>query len=241
MIFMMQDAAEVEEGARGLTSFFADTPWIDLLGITVVAIFFVLGIRRGLVWQVTRLIGMLLAITLARSISPELVPRFEDILHLPAKASQGIVWFLVFVGTLIVTSLIGLVGRRALEAVQLGPMDRMGGGMAGAATGTLVHCVILILMTSLGTPQWTADTLKGSASASVLDNLSRKKHLLLNAQAAERIVGPWGLQHDAHCEEEQLLRFQKQQRESRERADELRRMAEEEEQKMRAKDSPGLR
>ena len=30
----------------------------------------------------------------------------------------------------------------------------------------------------------------------MLDNLSRKQHLLLDAEAAERIVGEWGRVHD---------------------------------------------
>ncbi|MEC7232417.1 MAG: hypothetical protein VXW31_05735, partial [Planctomycetota bacterium] len=33
-------------------------------------------------------------------------------------------------------------------------------------------------------------------SASMLDSLSRKQHLLLDADAAERIVGPWGQFYD---------------------------------------------
>ena len=34
------------------------------------------------------------------------------------------------------------------------------------------------------------------ASANMLDSLSRKQHLLLDAEAAEQIVGPWGHKYD---------------------------------------------
>lgn len=236
MIFLLQDP----ETGGGLSALFGDTPWIDLVGLAIVFTFFALGIRRGLVWQVTRLIGMLLAVTIARSISPEFVPHFEEVLSLPAKACQGIVWFLVFMATLIVTALVGMVGRRALEAVQLGAMDRMGGGMAGAVTGVIVHCVLLIMLTSLSTAEWASHTLRGSASASMLDNLSRKSHLLLDAQAAERIMEPWGHSYDQERHEEQEKRLERQRQQSIERAKELRAQAAEEERKAR-QDSSGIR
>ncbi len=131
MIYALQGDPTAAPPAGGLGSVFTGTPWIDLVGLGVITLFFALGIKHGLVWQVTRLIGMLVAITLARSLSPEFVPMVESALNLPTKACQGIVWFLVFLGTLLVTAMIGVVGRRALEAVHLGPMDRMGGALAG--------------------------------------------------------------------------------------------------------------
>lgn len=233
MMMLLQDPAAGEGGPSGFSALFGNTPWIDLVGLAIVFVFFCLGIRRGLVWQVTRLIGMLLAVTIARSISPEFVPHFQEVLSLPAKACQGIVWFLVFMGTLVITALVGIVGRRALEAVQLGAMDRMGGGMAGALTGVIVHCVLLIMLTSLGTADWAAHTLRGSASASMLDNLSRKSHILLDARAAENIMEPWGHQHDSDKVEEQRLRLERQKQESLERAKEYRRQAAEEERRAR--------
>lgn len=210
----------------GFAGLFSGTPWIDLVGLVIVLLFLSLGIRHGLVWQVTRLIGMVIAVTLARSLSPEFTPHVEAALSLPTRACQGIVWFLTFAATLLVAAMIGMVGKRALEAVQLGPMDRMGGALAGALTGVIVHCAVLILLSSVGTTTWTARTLKGSASASMLDNLSRKSHLLLDAQAAERIVEPWGQTYDAERFRDQQLRAEQQRIESLRRADELRRKAE---------------
>lgn len=212
----------------GFSGLFSGTPWIDLVGVAVVGLFFVLGLRHGLVWQVTRLIGMLVAVALARSLSPDFVPHVEEILSLPTKACQGIVWFLVFTATLVVTAMIGMVGRRALEAVHLGPMDRMGGGLAGALTGVIVHSALLVLLSSVGTTAWAAETFKGSASASMLDSLSRKTHILLDAQAADRIVEPWGQYYDAERAVKQQREAEEMRRRSLQKADELQRQAEQE-------------
>lgn len=189
---LLQDAA----GGGWPGSWFAETPWIDLVGIAIVITFLVLGVRHGLVWQVTRLLGMLIAVAIARSVAPDLTPRFQAALELPERACQGVVWVLVFVACLLLASGIGMIGKRALEAVQLGPMDRAGGALAGAMTGVLVHSALMVLLMSVGSTHWTARTFEGSRSAVVLDNLARKSNILLSAHAAERIVGPWGSQYD---------------------------------------------
>ena len=54
----------------------------------------------------------------------------------------------------------------------------------------------MVLLMSVGSTRWTTSTFEGSRSAVLLDNLARKSNVLLNAQAAERIVGPWGQQYD---------------------------------------------
>jgi len=172
------------------------TPWIDLVGLTIVLVFLGLGIKHGLVWQVTRLLGMLIAVAIARGVSPEFTPRFVAALDLPERACQGLVWLLAFVLCLLIASGIGMIGKRALQAVQLGPMDRAGGALAGAMTGILVHSALLVMLMSIGSTRWSTQTLANSQSAVVLDNLARKSNILLNAQAAERIVGPWGQQYD---------------------------------------------
>lgn len=223
MFYALQTTPTGPAPSSGFSGLFSGTPWIDLVGLGIVFLFFILGLRHGLVWQVTRLIGMMVAVTLARSLSPEFVPHVEDALSLPTKACQGIVWFLVFMATLLVTAMIGLVGRRALEAVHLGPMDRMGGGLAGAVTGVILHCAVLVLLTSVGTAEWATNTLRGSASASMLDNLSRKSHLLLDAQAAERIMEPWGQSYDVQQAQELQKDAEAKRRTALEKAEKLRR------------------
>ena len=62
----------------------------------------------------------------------------------------------------------------------------------------------------------------------MLDSLSRKQHLLLDAQAAERIVEPWGQAYDAERFREQQIQAERQRVESLKKAEQLRRQADEE-------------
>ena len=191
--------------AEGPTHFLQriNLPWIDQVGLVLVIVFFLLGIWRGLWWQVIRLIGVIGAVAVARGLTPRFTPTVEEAFELSAALASGLVWFVLFVCGLIVASLLGLIGKRALEAMQLGLLDRVGGGMAGALTGFILHSALLVLLTALGTQEWTTDTLAGSRSAVVLNNLTHKFPVLVDTQAAERIVGPWAEIFNAPDDEQQ--------------------------------------
>lgn len=225
---VMQASGEEEATSGGLSALFSSTPWIDIVGLGIVAFFLIRGLTTGLIWQIALLVGVGISITVARKFAPEFTPRVQEITDLPLQACQGIVWFMIFAGTLMTAAFIGKLARNALEAAQLGPLDRLGGALAGTLTGAIVHCALLVLLSSIGTEGWTVKTFKGSASASMLDSLSRKQHLLLDAEAAERIVGEWGAVYD-----EEL--YAKHKRQVAEDAEE-RRLHEAEQRRMKAEE-----
>ena len=134
--------------------------WIDKTALAVLLVFFVLGLFKGLIWQVSR-IGILLAAyfvagrfgrdvaamfivdpadpgpigidgssTLA-SASPDLPP---------GETTLYIAYCLLFVGVLIVLSLLAMLIKKLADRAGLGFFDRLGGGVLGVATGA---CVVL--------------------------------------------------------------------------------------------------
>lgn len=184
-ILLAQEAAEPGFGAavRAL-------PWIDQLGLVLVGVFALLGVWRGLWWQVIRLLGVIMAVALARALTPRFQPSLEGALDLTPAVSNGMVWLAIFVAGLIVATLFGMIGKRALEAMQLGLVDRAGGALAGGLTGLVLHTALLVVLSSLGTQGWTSQTLEGSKSGYLLTQLTRRP-ILLDAHAAETIVRPW--------------------------------------------------
>lgn len=162
--------------------------WIDQVGLGIVAVCLVLGIWRGLWWQVVRLLVVAGSVALARLSTPRFAPHVEQIFpELGASVAHGIVWFGLFVGGLVLGSVLGMLGKRALEAMQLGLVDRAGGAVAGALTGAIVHCALLVAMTSVAAPSFSEGALAGSRSALLLNAVSRKRHLFVDALAAERL------------------------------------------------------
>jgi len=179
----LQDAVPAEAASNGIA-------WIDQVGLGLVGLFLILGIWRGLWWQVIRLLGVVAAVALARSLTPRFSAAVEEATEFSAELSHGLVWFGLFLAGLIVASLLGMIGKKALEAMQLGLVDRAGGAFAGALTGLLLHSVVLVVICGLGTDTWSAGAIEGTRSAILLDTLSRKAPLLLDSYAAERLPLP---------------------------------------------------
>ncbi|MFT5051516.1 MAG: putative membrane protein required for colicin V production [Chlamydiales bacterium] len=166
----------------------AALPWIDMVGLGLAGLFLFLGIWRGLWWQVIRLGGVVASVALARGLSPRFSPTVESTFEFTPEMSHGIAWLSLFLGGLVITSLFGIIGKRALNAMQLGLVDRVGGALAGVLTGAVLHSAFLVALTGFATQEWATETLAGTRSAYLLDTLSRKAHVLMDAQAAERLL-----------------------------------------------------
>jgi len=176
--------------STGFAETLRNLPWIDQLGLVLVGVFTLLGIWRGLWWQVVRLVGVVLAVGLARGLTPRFQPSAAEALDLSPSVSYGLVWMALFVAGLVVATVLGMIGKRALDAMQLGLVDRVGGALAGGLTGLVLHAAFLVLVSAFGRQAWTDRTFEGSRSGYLLTQLARRP-IILDAQAAETIVRPW--------------------------------------------------
>jgi membrane protein required for colicin V production len=169
--------------------------WIDWLGLGLLALFLVLGAVRGLWWQVMRLAGLALAIAVARAFGPLLEPRVSSLLgpDFSPRVAYGLVWVTLFIAALAVAALLGHLGRRALEAMQLGLADRFWGALVGALTGVLMHVALLVVLVQLAPEPWLRETLTDTGSERVLLAVGRRWQLVLTHDAgreAEAVLVP---------------------------------------------------
>ncbi len=182
----------MQEADPGLWEKTLALPWIDQVGMVLIGIFMILGIWRGLWWQVIRLLGVIMSIALARALTPRLQPTVAEAFDLSPALSHGAVWFTIFVGGLVVATLLGLIGKKALEAMQLGLVDRAGGAVIGGLTGGILHSALLVIISSLGNADWNhANLPQDSASARWLREFSSWELGPLDVQARETIVERW--------------------------------------------------
>lgn len=185
-------ASESEPAQRGIAAFFEALPLLDRVGLGIVAIFFLLGVARGLWWQVIRLAGLSAAALLARTLAPRWSPALSESSGLPPVAAQGLAWFAAFVLGLAAASLLGLIGKKSLETMQLGLVDRFGGAIAGVLTGLLLHTAALLGLSYLGPQPWTQETLRGSRSQTLLRLVSTRLPVLLDRESqAAREIRAW--------------------------------------------------
>ena len=166
-------------------------PWVDKLGLGILAVFLVLGALRGLWWQIVRLLGVVLAVCVARTLTPRFAGDLQQSFDVGEAPAYGLTWFVIFVLALTVAALLGRMGKKALEVMQLGLVDRLGGALAGALTGLVLHGALVLLLTGLGTSDWNTRTLAGSKSERLLDAISNRWPLFVDASVRDSMVGPW--------------------------------------------------
>lgn len=145
--------------------FFTGLAWIDQVGAVLLLVFTVLGAVRGLWAQVLRLVGLGTAIVVATATASELRPLIEEWAEeLQGPVAHTLAWLVAFVGVLLLVALLAKLGQKALEAMELGTWDRVGGAVAGAATGLALHALILVLL-GFGPEGWAQGVLEGTWSS----------------------------------------------------------------------------
>jgi len=165
---------------------------LDLLGIGLIVLALVLGMWRGLWWQVMRLIGVTLAVLVARWFGPPVAGWL--LAHWPnleVRSGHGIAWGLIFVVTLFACALLGLMGQRMLEAMKLDLANRLAGACAGAATGLLAHVVLVVLVVQLAPERVLGKYVAGTYSERVYSAVGLRWPVVLAAepaQAVERVL-----------------------------------------------------
>jgi len=162
--------------------------WIDALGLGLALAFLVFGALRGLWWQIVRFLGIVAVVAVARALAPRFTPLLGGILPgVTAKFANGIAWILVSTAGMLAVSLLARLGRKTLEAVQLGTVDRIGGAVTGLASGVVLHATILVILCQVGSTAWASSTLDGTKSQALLDVIQDRFPAVLDAHAADSI------------------------------------------------------
>jgi membrane protein required for colicin V production len=140
--------------------------WIDFTVLGVVAASVIWGAWRGLVREVLAILGWVIAFLAANlfagplgEVMPQAIPTPE--LRLAAA------FIAIFLGSLVVTTLIGLLLSKAVHAVGLAGLDRLLGAMFGVARGALIILAATLLAGLSSLPREAAwrDSLVGAPLA----------------------------------------------------------------------------
>jgi hypothetical protein len=166
----MSPTALVQEAGGGL-----DIGGIDLFGLGLVAVFVVLGALRGLWWQVIRLAGLVAAVAVARAFAPALGDWAEvQWPEVSTRLSHGASWLVLFLAALTAATLLGVLGQRLLEAMQLGWANRLGGAAVGAVTGVGLHVAITLGLCQLAPESFVTGSITGTWSGRAVEQVSAR-------------------------------------------------------------------
>ncbi len=115
--------------------------------LVIVAFCLVRGGFRGLIREVSGIIGVVAGFYGANTYYPQLTPYIEQWVQSPG-ARHLICFFILFCGILIVVGLLARLIRKLLRLVFLGWVDRTFGMVFGTAKGVLIVTILFIMLTT---------------------------------------------------------------------------------------------
>ncbi len=124
--------------------------WI-LLGVLLVSL--LLGMWRGLVYEVLSLLNWLAAFVLAQWLAPDLGARLP--MGNSSDALRYVAAFvLLLIGSLFALGLVAALVRKLVTAVGLRPIDRVLGGVFGALRGLVLLLALTAVVGMLPIKDW---------------------------------------------------------------------------------------
>ena len=118
-------------------------PVLDWVLLAVLLVSALLGLWRGLVYEVLSVVSWIAAFVLAQWLAPEMA-RYLPLSGFSESIRHAAGFVLVFVLAVFAGGLVALVVKKLVSAVGLSPVDRLLGGIFG-----LVRGVILLLAATL--------------------------------------------------------------------------------------------
>ena len=127
--------------------------YIDIAIVVLVLLSAIVGFVRGFVREAFSLASWIAAIVVAFLFYEKLATQLP--FNIPNDlARQGVAFLLLFVGVLILGSIINYLFNKAIHAIGLGGADRVLGGVFGVVRGSLVVTLLVLLM-GLGLTSFT--------------------------------------------------------------------------------------
>ena len=118
--------------------------WVDWALLAVLLVSVVVGLWRGLVFEVLSLVGWVVAFIVAQAFAPSVATVLP--IGVPGSAiNYGVAFLVTFVLALVLWALVSRLARLLIHATPLQPVDRVLGGVFGLARGLLIGLVFALL------------------------------------------------------------------------------------------------
>lgn len=129
------------------------TDWV-LLGVLFVSM--VVGLWRGLVYEVLSLAGWIAAFFLAQWLANDVRAWIPFVQGAAASVQYAVAYVVVFVASLFASGLLSWLIKKLIESVGLRPVDRVLGGTFGLARGVVVllALTVVVQLTGLSGNDW---------------------------------------------------------------------------------------
>jgi membrane protein required for colicin V production len=152
--------------------------WIDVLMLAVLALSVVIGLVRGLMFEVMSLVGWVVAYLVAQAYSGVVASHLPFLSPTGQPGSAGVAAFVfTFIVVLVAWSLLARFARLLVQVTPLSVIDRVLGGAFGALRGLLLLLVAATIV--MATPAQASAAWRQSHGAQWLAALVRNIQPLL--------------------------------------------------------------
>jgi uncharacterized membrane protein required for colicin V production len=150
--------------------------YFDIIIAAVALIFFITGFKRGLIGELVRLIGVVIAFIVAISLYTQVYALLVQRLPFSRAAVTAISFIGLFFAALLVVLAAGWLLRRVVQATLFGGLDRILGGIVGVCK--VVVIVWVFVMSVEASPfQRTRTSLAASYVYSLLKDIGPDIHV----------------------------------------------------------------
>ncbi|WP_457572279.1 CvpA family protein [Desulfovulcanus sp.] len=120
---------------------------LDIFFIIVLAFFLLRGIFRGLIQEISSIVGLFLGFFLANKYYSVALPYVTKIIP-NNNWGQITSYMAIFFGTMALTLMLSIALKSLLKLAMLGWLDRIGGGSLGLIKACLICSITLLVLTS---------------------------------------------------------------------------------------------
>ena len=161
---------------------------LDWIGIGITAFLLIMGLVRGLWWQVIRFTSVVLSAIVARIFAADGAAWISDAWpDMSSRLAHGAAWVGIFVLTLTAATVLGHLGQKLIDAMQLGFANRMAGGLMGALTGLSIHMAVLLGISLLAPEGFVNRHVAGTYSEDVYQVVGDRWQVVLGADTADEL------------------------------------------------------
>ncbi len=142
--------------------------YFDMLVFVIVGLFALAGIRRGLVAELLKIVGLVVAILIAIEFADLLAAKIAGVVNASQESLVVISFILIILGIMLLFRIAVELLQRILHYSMLGWVDRLGGAMFGAVKATIIVSLLLWGLLFLPMKQYTQDLQDNTATYSII-------------------------------------------------------------------------
>lgn len=126
--------------------------WLDIGIILIIAVSVLIATIRGFMREVVALATWIGAFVVSLTFANHLAPLLPDFVQ-PDLVRQGVAWFILFVATMVVGSLVNFLLNSMVEKSGLSAANRSLGALFGVLRGVLIVVALILLGSMIELPK----------------------------------------------------------------------------------------